>query len=71
MQTTLYWIQIASAILLILSILMQNKSVGLSATFGGGGNSYTSKRGIDRILGTGTVLLAIIFFGAAIAFLFV
>ena len=71
MQELFYWLQIISAVLLAFSILLQHKSAGLSATFGGGGNSYSSKRGLDRILSGGTVFLAIVFFGTAIAYLFV
>jgi protein translocase SecG subunit len=71
MQNLLFWIQIASAVLLTLSILLQHKSAGLSATFGGGGNTYSSKRGLDRILVRATVVFAIIFFVAALGSLFI
>lgn len=66
----IYWLQIISAALLALSILLQHKSAGLSATFGGGGNTYSSKRGIEKILTGSTVFFAILFFGTAIAALF-
>lgn len=71
MQNILYWSQIAVAILLIFAILLQHKSVGLSATFGGSGNTYAGKRGVDRLLSVATVVLAIIFFGSALVYLFV
>jgi protein translocase SecG subunit len=71
MQTILQWVLIVTALLLSLSILLQHKSSGLSATFGGGGNSYSSKRGVDRILTIATIILAVIFFGGALATLFV
>ena len=64
------WLQIISAALLILSILLQHKSAGLSMTFGGTGNAYSSKRGVEKILAGSTVLFAIMFFGTAIAALF-
>jgi protein translocase SecG subunit len=69
----LLYAQIGSAIFLTLSILLQNKSAGgLSATFGGGGgNAYSSKRGIDKLLANSTILFAIIFFASAIAYVFV
>ena len=63
--------QIIISILLVLFILMQDKGTGLSATFGGSGNFYASKRGVEKILSKGTVLLAILFFANAVAFLFV
>ncbi|MFH1375455.1 MAG: preprotein translocase subunit SecG [Patescibacteria group bacterium] len=71
MQNTLFYVQIASSSLLVLSILLQHKSAGLSATFGGGGNAYSSKRGIEKLLTNSTVFFAVIFFGAAIAYVFV
>ncbi|MBU1089436.1 preprotein translocase subunit SecG [Patescibacteria group bacterium] len=71
MQTLLFYIQIGSSALLALSILLQQKSAGLSATFGGGGNSYSSKRGLDRLLANATIFFAILFFGGAIAQIFV
>lgn len=71
MPTLLYWTQIISAVLLTLAILLQHKSAGLSATFGGSSNAYSSKRGLDKMLASGTVFFAIIFFGVAIAAIFV
>ena len=71
MKDLLYWGEIVVAILLALVILLQNKSAGLSATFGGGGNSYSSKRGVDKILAVATVILAILFCAGAIGALFV
>ncbi len=72
MQDTLFWVQVTSSILLVFSILLQNKSSGLSATFGGGGsNAYSSKRGIDKLLANATILFAILFFGSALAYIFV
>lgn len=71
MKDLLYWGEIVVAILLALVILLQNKSAGLSATFGGGGNAYSSKRGVDKILSVATVILAILFCAGALAALFV
>lgn len=63
--------QIVISILLILSILSQEKGVGLSATFGGGGEFYKSKRGIDRFLFIITVVLSVLFIGTSLAFILV
>ncbi|MCF7836675.1 preprotein translocase subunit SecG [Candidatus Gracilibacteria bacterium] len=71
MQNIVFYTQIGSSLLLALSILLQAKSAGLSATFGGGGNSYSSKRGVDKLLANATILFAILFFGSAIAYIFV
>ena len=72
MQNLIFWLQIISAALLILTILLQQKSSGLGSSIAGGGeNIYSSSRGLDRILMFATVILAIIFFGSAVAYLFV
>lgn len=63
--------QVVISILLILVILFQEKGVGLSATFGGGGEFYKSKRGIDRVLFIITVALSILFVLTAVSFIFV
>jgi len=71
MQDILYWSEIVIAALLILFILLQQKSAGLGAAMGGGGEHFASKRGLDRLLSAGTMILALLFFGNAIAYLFV
>jgi protein translocase SecG subunit len=55
--------QIIISILLALAILMQNKGMGLSSTFGGGSDSgfYSSKRGVEKLLSQITIVLAFLF----------
>ena len=68
MDKTLGAIQIIISVLLILSILFQNKGAGLGETFGGGGgggNVYQTKRGFDKFLFAATIVLAILFLGTA------
>ena len=71
MRSALTIIQIVVSVLLVIVILSQQKGVGLSGTFGGGGEFYRSKRGIDRILFVLTVVLSVLFVGSALAFIFV
>ena len=71
MHTFLTIFEITVSILLIIAILLQEKGVGLSSTFGGESEVYTTKRGADKFLYRGTVLLAVLFFGGAIAFVVV
>lgn len=59
--------QIVIAILLILAILLQNRGAGVSGIFGGGGDVYRTKRGIEKTLFIATIVLAVIFFGIALA----
>jgi len=64
------YLQIAQpiiAILLIVSILLQNRESGLSGVFGGGGTVFRTKRGLEKILFTATIVLAVIFIGISLA----
>lgn len=71
MHTFLTVLQIVVAVLLILTILTQQRGAGLSATFGGSGGFYTSKRGIEKFLHTATIVLTILFILNSLAFLII
>lgn len=64
-------IQIVAAVLLIFSILFQGGGAGLSSPFGGGGESFRTRRGVEKILLYATVIVAIIFILTAIVNLLV
>lgn len=64
-------LQTVVSILLVLSILTQNRGTGLSATFGGTGDFYVEKRGAEKVLYNATLVLSALFVGIAIAHLFV
>jgi len=63
-------IQIIISILLIGSILLQQRGTGSSALMGGSSASYYSKRGFDKILFVSTIVLAILFLAAALVSIF-
>lgn len=67
MHTTLTIIQIVISILLVIAILLQQRGTGLSATFGGEGNVYRTKRGLEKVIFAATIVLAVLFFAAAFA----
>ncbi len=71
METFLTILHPIIAILLILAILTQNRSAGLSATFGGTGDFYVEKRGAEKVLHKSTIVLAFAFVGLAIVFIFI
>lgn len=54
--------QAAVAVLLIISILLQNRGSGLGAAFGGDFGGYYTKRGLEKFFLYATVVFAIIFF---------
>jgi protein translocase SecG subunit len=58
--------QAVTAVLLIVSVLLQNRGSGLGGTFGGDFGGYYTKRGMERFLLYATVVLALIFFALAI-----
>ena len=60
-------IQVILALLLTGAILLQAKGVGLGAGFGGDGNVYRTKRGIEKKLHNATILIAILFLGTSLA----
>ena len=59
--------QIILAVLLVLFILLQARGAGVGGIFGGGGNVYLAKRGIEKKLFQATVVVAILFFAVALA----
>jgi len=59
--------QITLSVLLILIILVQQKGSGLGSAFGGGDTSvFSTKRGVDKILHNGTIVIAILFFAISL-----
>lgn len=64
-------VQIILSILLVIVILLQQKGSGLGAAFGGGGNIYSTKRGMDKVLYYATIVIAVLFFLSAIISLLV
>uniref|UniRef100_A0A7C5UU97 Protein-export membrane protein SecG n=1 Tax=candidate division CPR3 bacterium TaxID=2268181 RepID=A0A7C5UU97_UNCC3 len=65
-------VQIIVSILLILFILLQQRGAGLSITFGGigGGEFYHSRRGIEKFLFYGTIILAMVLVVSSLLILF-
>jgi len=60
-------IQIVLAALLIVSILLQQRGTSLGGAFGGDSSIYRSRRGAEKFLFISTIVLAVLFVGAAIA----
>jgi len=67
MQIILKILQIIVPVLLILAIVLQSQGTGLGAAWGGAGQSYRSKRGMEKILFIVTIVLTILFFLTSIA----
>ncbi|WKZ28884.1 MAG: preprotein translocase subunit SecG [Patescibacteria group bacterium] len=71
MKNILTLIQVGVSVLLIVSILLQQQGVGLGATFGGDGNSFRTKRGLEKGLFYFTIVLATLFLGVGLAIIIV
>jgi len=59
--------QAALAVLLMVSILLQTRGASLGMAFGGEGNVYRTKRGLEKNLFHASIVLSILFFGVALA----
>lgn len=58
---------IASALLMMVAILLQQRGASLGAGFGGSSELYTTRRGFDKNLFDVTVIFAVLFVGSIIA----
>ncbi len=54
-------VMVASGVLMIIAILLQQRGATLGAGFGSSGELYTTRRGIDKNLFEVTIVLAVIF----------
>jgi preprotein translocase subunit SecG len=61
MQTYLQIAQIVVSFLLIISILLQGRGVGLGSAFGGENSYFRTKRGVEKTIFFGSIVLAILF----------
>lgn len=59
-------IQLIIAILLIVTILLQQRGSGLGAAFGGESAVYRTKRGAEKTIFYLTIILAVLFLGLAL-----
>ncbi len=50
MKTTLLVLQIILSIAITASILLQAQGTGLGSTWGGGGETYHTRRGLEKVL---------------------
>jgi protein translocase SecG subunit len=66
MELILNIVQIAISVLLVITILFQQKGAGLGGAFGGEGGVYFKKRGAEKFLFTASIILAVLFILSAI-----
>lgn len=73
MRNALIVIHLIVSLLLMVAILVQNKSSGLSGAISGQGGAAmkSTKRGAEKVVYQATIILAILFVGLSLVFIFV
>lgn len=66
MANILTIIQVILAVLLMTTVLLQQRGAGLGAGFGGSSTVFTTKRGVDKVLFQATIVISILFFAVAL-----
>jgi len=61
MNTYIFYAQIAVSIILVVLIAVQQRGTALGSAFGGGGEFYSTRRGIQKKLFYATVVCAALF----------
>ncbi len=59
-------LQIIVSVALIVLILLQERSAGLSGIFGGEGGFYQTRRGLEKLIFVATIVLTIVFLALAV-----
>jgi protein translocase SecG subunit len=54
-------LQAITGVLIIVLILLQQRSIGLSAIFGGEGGFYQTRRGLEKLIFGATIVLIVVF----------
>ena len=58
--------QMLLSVLLVTTILLQQRGTGLGGAFGGAGDVFRTKRGIEKGLHIATIVLSVLFFVTAV-----
>ncbi|MBU0975020.1 preprotein translocase subunit SecG [Patescibacteria group bacterium] len=54
-------IQSVLSVLIVVSILLQSQGSGLGSAWGGGGETYHTKRGVEKVLFNATIIFVVLF----------
>ena len=71
MRVGLLVLLILISVLLIILVLMQVRGSGVGAIFGGSGEVYRSRRGVEKILHYLTITLAFLFSAISFSLIFI
>ena len=70
MKTALLIVNIILSVLIIFLVLIQGKGAGLGSAWGGGGEFYHTRRGIESFMFKLLIVLVFLFFLVSVANLF-
>ncbi len=59
-------ITVVSMVFMTILILLQTRGASLGAGFGGSGELFTARRGVDKTMHQVTIILAILFIGSLV-----
>lgn len=71
MQNVLLVVNILLSILIVIFILIQGRGGGMGSAWGGGGETFHTRRGIEKVTIRVTVILIAVFFVLSAANLFI
>jgi protein translocase SecG subunit len=71
MKTVFLILLVAISLTIVTVIMLQPRSGGAGAIFGGGGEVYRTRRGFEKILHYFTILLVVLFGLVAISLIFI
>lgn len=63
----LFTTQIILSIIITAFVLLQSQGSGLGAIWGGGGETYHTRRGVERVIFTSTIVVIVLFTLVSIA----
>lgn len=66
-NTTWLIIQSVLSVLIVILILLQPQGSGLGSSWGGGGETFHTKRGVEKVLFNLTIIIVILFAATSIA----
>lgn len=61
MQTPLLVVQSILSVLIIIAILLQSSGAGFGATWSGGGETFHTRRGLEKVLFYATIVMTVLF----------
>ena len=69
MYTAALILEIIVSACMVTCIMLQSQGSGLGSSWGGGGETFHTRRGLEKVIFTATIVLGVVFIGNSIALL--